>query len=50
MAQILASFLGWKFIDASELIFFTSDGKLDEDKTLRIVSHNLGNVEHAMIP
>ena len=35
-AKIFAEYLGWKFVDASEVIFFNSDGTPDKEKTLSL--------------
>ena len=33
MAKLFAEYIGWKFIDAADFIFFAKDGTLDRDKT-----------------
>ena len=50
MGKIFAKFLGWDFVDASELIFFNKDGTVDKDKTFTIAGDKLKNYEHAVIP
>ena len=50
MGKILAASLGWDFFDASEIIFFNSDGTLNEDKTFRTAHEKLKKLEHAVIP
>ncbi|MBQ9419665.1 MAG: aspartate kinase [Synergistaceae bacterium] len=50
MGKILASVLGWDFVDASEIIFFNSDGTLDEEKTFTTAGSRLKNLAHAVIP
>ncbi len=49
-AKILAKYLGFEFIDAKEIIFFTDNGLLDTDKTYSVMSERLKNVEKAVIP
>ena len=50
IAKIFAAFIGWDFIDAGDIIFFNSDGTLDNDKTFRAASDRLKRSEHAVIP
>ena len=50
IGKIFAQLLGWEFIDAEEIIFFKPDGKLDDDKTIRVASERLKRSEHAVIP
>ncbi len=47
---ILSKYLGFPFIDAKELIFFDSDGNLDEEMTYRLMSKKLAKYEKAVIP
>lgn len=47
---ILAKALGFKFIDAADVIFFKDDGTLDADKTNYVMSEVLGANENAVIP
>lgn len=47
---ILAKALGFKFIDAADVIFFRDDGTLDADKTNYVMSEVLGANENAVIP
>ena len=49
-ARIIAEYLGWTFIDATELVFFREDGTLDADKTYRVTEKRLERTEHAVIP
>jgi aspartate kinase len=39
-ARILANLLGWKFVDAKDIIFFRKDGKVDFKKTYRAIRKN----------
>ena len=50
ICKIFAEFMGWDFIDAGDIIFFDSDGTLDNDKTFSAASERLKRSEHAVIP
>ncbi|MBQ3396042.1 MAG: hypothetical protein IJG34_04745 [Synergistaceae bacterium] len=50
ISKIFAQLLGWEFIDAEEIIFFRPDGKLDDDKTIRVAGERLKRSEYAVIP
>ena len=47
---VLANYLGFEFIDASEVIFIDENGNYDETKTDPILSKRLSKVENAVIP
>ena len=49
-AVVTADYLGYKFVDALEMIRFDSHGKLNEDYTDDKVSIKLAPVERAVIP
>lgn len=49
-ALILAKYLGFTFIDASEVIFFKENGALDDDKTNEILGKKLAKLKNAVIP
>ena len=49
-SKIIAAFLGRKFIDAAELIFFDNSGNLDEEKTYSSIASKTENIEKAVIP
>lgn len=49
-AIITAEYLGYRFIDAEQLVRFDSEGKLNEDYTNDKVKTKLKNVERAVIP
>ena len=49
-AKIFAEYLGWDFVDASELIFFNKDGTVDADRTFIAAREKLASHEHAVIP
>lgn len=48
--MILAKALGYKFINASDVIFFKEDGTLDSEKTNDVLSGVLKDYEYAVIP
>ncbi len=47
---ILAKALGYKFIDAADVIFFSEDGTLDAERTNFAVADALKDCENAVIP
>lgn len=47
---VLAKYLGYDFIDAFDVIFFHQNGRLDEDKTNRVMREVLSAHEKAVIP
>ena len=47
---VLANYLGFEFIDASEVIFIDEHGNYDEAKTDPILSKRLSEVKNAVIP
>ena len=47
---ILAEYLGFKFVDADNVIFFDEKGRLDDEKTNKRMRAALKNVEYAVIP
>jgi len=47
---IVAALLGWEFIDAAEVIFFDSRGRLDAAKTQEILGARLARSKNAVIP
>ena len=49
-ARIIAEFLGWPFVDASELIHFKDDGSFDGAATYRSAGEKLQALGHAVIP
>lgn len=50
MSKMFAEFLGWKFIDAADFVFFAKDGTLDREKTFAAASDILSKTDHAVIP
>jgi aspartate kinase len=47
---IMANFLGYEFIDAAEVIYFDEEGNFEAEKTQRVLSKRLKEVECAVIP
>lgn len=47
---IMANYLGYEFIDASEVIFFDENGNFDDYKTDKVMAERLSHVEKAVIP
>ncbi len=47
---IMASFLGYEFVDASDVIFFDEHGNFDGAKTYPALSERLEHTERAVIP
>lgn len=48
--MIMAAYLGFTFIDAASVIFFTEDGTLDEEKTDTVLAGRLAECGCAVIP
>lgn len=47
---LMAAYLGYEFIDASEVIFFDEEGSLDMEKTNQALSERLAGAGSAVIP
>ena len=47
---ILAKYLGFPFIDSENVIFFKENGAFDQEKTDRVLSAELAQYRHAVIP
>jgi len=47
---VLASYLGFDFVDAADVIRFDEDGRFDEDSTNNLLAKCLAEVEYAVIP
>jgi len=47
---IMADYLGYTFIDSAEVIFFDENGNFDSDKTDKVLSKRLAEVEKAVVP
>lgn len=48
--KILAAYLGFKFIDAAEIITFNTNGMLLLDETVKKIRTKLEGISHAVIP
>lgn len=48
--KILAKALGYRFVDAAEVIFFAENGSFDAERTNRVLSSRLQEYECAVIP
>lgn len=49
-SKILAEFIGFKFVDAKDLILFNKDGRLNTEKTYKRIRKALKNEEGVVIP
>ena len=47
---IMSSYLGYEFVDASEVIFFKENGRFDEKKTDTMLSKRLQKCKNAVVP
>lgn len=47
---IMASYLGYEFIDAAEVIFFDAEGNFDADRTDKVLSGRLAECSRAVVP
>ncbi|MBQ9940527.1 MAG: aspartate kinase [Clostridia bacterium] len=48
--KILAAYIGYDFVDAAEVIFFDTDGKLDEEKSFNAIRKAAKKHERMVIP
>ena len=48
--KVMAAYLGYRFIEPAENIFFDREGFLDMDKTARVLGKTLEDAEYAVIP
>ncbi len=48
--KILAKYLGFDFIDAAEVVFFSDNGQFDAERTNTVLSERLKKHEYAVIP
>ena len=48
--QIIAKLLGYRFVDAAEVIFFKDNGRLDQDKTYAAFKNKFAEGDRAVIP
>lgn len=49
-AKLMASFLGYTFVDAKDLIFFDYDGKINENKTYEALQDILKTTKRIVVP
>ena len=49
-ARVMAAYLGFRFIDAAEVICFTENGSFDSEKTHEILRERLRTIDQAVIP
>ena len=47
---VLATYLGYEFIDSAEVIFFDAYGNFDAERTNTAVAEKLSGIEYAVIP
>ena len=48
--RVMARYLGFKFVDAKDVIFFDENGQLDAEKTNEVLSGVLAEIPNAVIP
>ncbi len=48
--KLLADYLGFEFVDASEIVSFRENGELDEEKTNDLIREKLKDIHDAVIP
>jgi aspartate kinase len=46
----MANYLGYTFVDAAEVVFFDEHGAFDDEKTHKVLSKKLADLETAVIP
>lgn len=49
-AKIFATYMGWDFVDAADILFFDKNGRPDTAKTFKVAGEYLKNFERAVIP
>lgn len=49
-AKLMASYLGYKFVDASEVIIFNYDGKINNEKTIEAVKSKFDEYNKIVVP
>ncbi|MBR6044866.1 MAG: aspartate kinase [Ruminococcus sp.] len=47
---VLANYLGYEFVDAGEVIFFTDSGEFDSERTQKVLGDRLKSLERAVVP
>jgi len=48
--KVMSNYLGFDFIDPADVIFFSEDGKFDDERTNKILGNVLKKHEYAVIP
>lgn len=48
--KLLAEFLGFEFVDAAEVIYFTTDGQYEQKQTMRRLRARIEDLPNAVIP
>lgn len=49
-SKLLASYLGFRFVDAAQMVLFHADGTFDAEATNSAIGRTLVNVEYAVVP
>ena len=49
-SKLLAAYLGFRFVDAAQMVLFHADGSFDPDATNTAIGHTLVSIERAVIP
>ena len=49
-SRLLAEYLGYKFVDAADCVFFGLDGQIDREKTYAAIGNALSEYERILIP
>ena len=49
-SKLLAAYLGFRFVDAAQMVLFRADGSFDPEATNTAIGHALVSVERAVIP
>lgn len=47
---IMASYLGYEFVDSAEVIYFDENGNFDADTTNKVLAARLATIERAVVP
>lgn len=48
--MLLADYMGWRFLDAAEVVFFDDKGSFDSEKTQRVMSQRLADGLPTVVP
>ena len=49
-SKLLAAYLGFRFVDAAQMVLFRADGTFDSEATNTAIGHALVSIERAVIP